>query len=429
MSTQEKYRSGIFKEQIILLIYCALLASLVFSMRAISSISIGLLIIAAVIFKTWNFSWKPAYRFLLIVCLLSFLVHASGMLYSTDFNGSLEGIRTKSAIVLVPLALICCPPPKVIITLLARYYCFLLIAAFLVCFFVAVNNYAQTGSSSVFFYHEFAYSISQHAIYLSFLVIVGIVLLMEKSKHSLPPFSGMIKWMMLPILITFLILLSSKIMIGLGMIYFLFTALRKIPAPETGRKKWIFGSLSVVALLAIALQLKSPVSDRFRELLHTDLSVLQQDRYDPADYFDGLQFRLMQWRFTGEILNSESAWLRGVSPGDAQEKLDSLYAAKHMYKGIPGSEDNGYLGYNTHNQFLETTLRSGLVGLVVLAVLWFGMFRIAAGNRLSFITALILFAWSFTESILESQYGLMYFFIPVFFVVVDGDEGQPSARN
>src|SRR5690606_7765319 len=198
------------------------------------------LIIAAVILKKWNFFWKPAYRLLLIVCLLSFIVHASGILYSTDFNGSLEGIRTKSAIVLVPLALICCPPPKVIIPLLARYYCFLLIAAFLVCFFVAVNNYAQTGSNSVFFYHEFANAISQHAIYLSFLVLVGIVLLMEKSKHSLPPFSGMIKWMMLPILITFLILLSSKIMIGLGMIYFLFTALRKIPAPETGRKKWIF---------------------------------------------------------------------------------------------------------------------------------------------------------------------------------------------
>src|SRR5690606_28726781 len=100
-----------------------------------------------------------------------------------------------------------------------------------------------------------------------------------------------------------------------------------------------------------------------------------------------------------------------------------------MYKGIPGSEDNGYLGYNTHNQFLETTLRSGLAGLVVLAVLWFGMFRIAAGNRHSFINALILFAWSFTESILESQYGLMYFFIPLFFAIVDRDEGQPSARN
>jgi O-antigen ligase len=88
-----------------------------------------------------------------------------------------------------------------------------------------------------------------------------------------------------------------------------------------------------------------------------------------------------------------------------------------MYVGEPARGDQGYLGYNTHNQFLETLLKTGVGGLVVLLFLCFSLIKMAWQKKkkeLSFIIALLL-AWLFTESVLERQYGILIItFFPLF---------------
>jgi O-antigen ligase len=162
----------------------------------------------------------------------------------------------------------------------------------------------------------------------------------------------------------------------------------------------------------------NPVSRRFSEVLKGDLNFINQKKFKPGDYFNGLQFRLLQWRFVSEILNEQKSWLAGVSPGDAQSYLDQKYVSENMYTGTPERRDSGFLGYNTHNQFLEALLQSGIIGVLVFLMIWFALIKMAIkrrNNALSFITVLLL-AYSFTESVLETQFSLVIFlFFPLFF--------------
>jgi O-antigen ligase len=89
-----------------------------------------------------------------------------------------------------------------------------------------------------------------------------------------------------------------------------------------------------------------------------------------------------------------------------------------MYTGIPGSPNHGYLGYNTHNQFLEALLQTGIIGLICFMMICFEMIRMAVKqeNRLLSALVLLLLAYTFNESVFETQYGLVLFtFLPLFF--------------
>jgi O-antigen ligase len=88
-----------------------------------------------------------------------------------------------------------------------------------------------------------------------------------------------------------------------------------------------------------------------------------------------------------------------------------------MYTGNPSRGDHGFIGYNTHNQFLETLLKTGLPGLIALLLVCFTLIRMAIQKKqreTGFIIGLLL-VWLFTEAVLERQYGILVFtFFPLF---------------
>ncbi len=146
------------------------------------------------------------------------------------------------------------------------------------------------------------------------------------------------------------------------------------------------------------------------------MNLIQQQNFDPGIYFNGLQFRLLEGRFVKEILTEQRAWLTGVS-GDAQILLDKKYISADMYIGDGITADRGYLGYNTHNQFLESLLQSGIIGLLAFILVCYTMLRLAIGrkNRELTIISILLIAYCFNESVFETQYGISLFtFFPLF---------------
>ena len=176
------------------------------------------------------------------------------------------------------------------------------------------------------------------------------------------------------------------------------------------------GSLVVFSLFIFSTQ--NRISNRFKEIIQTDFHFIKKESFSPGDYFNGLQFRLLQWQFVPGILNEKKAWLVGVSPGDAQDCLNQKYIFKNMYIGTVGRGDKGFIGYNTHNQFLESLLETGLIGsLLFLLVCWSLVKMILERKKadLSFVTILLL-TYSVSESVFETQYSLFIFlFFPLFF--------------
>ena len=102
-----------------------------------------------------------------------------------------------------------------------------------------------------------------------------------------------------------------------------------------------------------------------------------------------------------------------------------------MYAGDPSRGDHGYLIYNTHNQFLETLLQNGITGLVVLMGICFFVLKMAiqSKNRIAIPVTLLLLTWLFTESVFETQYGIVTFTFFSLFIYTDADRTLlPSSK-
>jgi len=147
------------------------------------------------------------------------------------------------------------------------------------------------------------------------------------------------------------------------------------------------------------------------------ISFIKQGKFNAGDYFNGVEFRLISWRFVYEILNENHRWLVGVSPGDAQDFLDSKYRKLEMYTGSSAEDNKGFLGYHTHNQFLQALLETGLAGLAVFTLICIGLLGLArkSGSRMMTMLAILLFCYCFSDAVLKSQYGIILFvFFPLF---------------
>jgi O-antigen ligase len=340
------------------------------------------------------------------------------LLFTANKPESWLDLQLKTGLVLIPAAILStCPTSKTMRERLSLYFITIIAAASLYCIGFALWNYYLTGNSSFFFYHILVHPIGGHAIYFSVLVFIALIFLVEDIERNNFIMGRFPHFALVAFLSVFLFLLSSKLVIGF---YFLYLLARFAGLIKSRSANLILVISLLVIFIAggtIAFTTNNPVSRRFSDILNGDLRVVNQETFNPGMYFNGVQFRLLQWKFTGEILCENHGWLTGVGPGNAQHLLDQKYISSNMYVGEPSRGDHGFLGYNTHNQFLETLLKTGVFGLIILLFIYFILIRMARQKKkrsTSFIISLLLI-WLFTESVLERQYGIVIFtFFPLF---------------
>jgi O-antigen ligase len=265
---------------------------------------------------------------------------------------------------------------------------------------IAVLGIRQGGPATSFVYHDFAEPLKIGAIYLSWYYSAAIILLVFSGTEFL---QLRIRNFLLLFFILVLLLLASKLFILLTIPVTIWGLLKS-------RVKSSRYNLVYIALAVILLLLSGPFISRMLELKNTDLKVLKQEEFAWDTPLNGLTFRLLQWRFAAEIINQDNVWITGKGINSAQERLDQLYLEKGIYTGNPELGDSGYLGYNFHNQFLETFVSTGLPGLLLLLLIIWDIFS-REHRKLFFpfavyVVSILLF---FTESALERQSGIVFF--------------------
>ena len=412
---QERFHHWMF------LLYLVFLASIIFSFRAVSSIAIAAILFSGLFLnkiESGRLINKKMISLFTIACLLFYLFQFAGFLFTHNPGQQWSNIRLKSALLFIPLAVNCCDfiNSKNRRQLLTGY-CLLLFAASVYCLVAVLANYEMHRNSEVFFYHDLVKPLSQHAIQFSILILIALFFLFENLRQNQIVLSKYIHTLLVVFFTVFLFMLSSKLFIAfyfMYIFYFLFSIFRN---KTTSRGIIIISSAVFLSLTAILFLTKNPISRRFNEITKGDINFISQEKFTPGDYFNGLQFRLLQWRFVSEILTENKAWVTGTSPGDAQQKLDEKYISENMYIGETHRHDRGFLGYNTHNQFLESLLQTGMIGGVLFLFICFSLIKLAwtRKNRLLSIVILMLLLYSFSESVFEAQYSLLIFtFFPLF---------------
>ena len=357
--------------------------------------------------------------------LAYFLVGGAGFLYSRNTQVQANSVAKEAT--LVAVTLVFCVGGSLTeagYRRLLDWFHLLLLAASLYCLARAIQDYRLTGDSSVFFYHLLTRPISQNAVVYSVYIVFGLVFLLAPDGgplmgRSTPRVRKLLRYGLATFYLGMIVLLDSKLTLVIGLLILLNAIFRKFSFRTHLRPLLVIGSMLVLAIGVVGMT-DNPISRRYRELAAGDLSVVRQRDFNPGMYFNALQLRLLEFRFAGEILREHSAWVFGVSPGDSQDLLDEKYVATHMYIGNPAEGPHrkvrGFIGYNFHDQYLETLVRSGAIGLASLVAIFVLLFADVRRlrTREGWFVVLTLAVFFIPEAPLTMQHGVFLFsFFPL----------------
>lgn len=344
-----------------------------------------------------------------IASALYFLLHLVGIFYTEDRFQGWKHMESKVGFLIIP-AMLCSGFINVVERKqLMKTFVVALTASALYCLIVSAFRYSESGNSELLFYHNLVSPVEHHAIYFSVLVFIALAFLtLPENRLSFFPRNRLLLSVWIAFLLVFQVLLSSKLMISITFVFLIYVVTRQIRSTYSKRYGYLLLS-GLVLLFLLVVTIKNPVRDRFKDVLSGNLAMIEQEKFNTNTYFTGFQFRVLAWRITYEILESNHAFLVGVGPADAQNELVKKYLEMDMYPGDPGRGDIGFLGYNCHNQFLQTSLQSGIIGLVVLIFWCYAMIRKTIRVKKGLLSTLIimLFAFFFIESVFERQYGVL----------------------
>jgi O-antigen ligase len=401
-------------------VYAAFFLSIFCGIRVMSStcegVILGFTLLLALIDKG-HFIKSRKLNYFVIGCIIFYFLQLLALLYTNDISVGIVQIEVKITLLFIPVSLYYSHYlNEKFRNQVMPYYVLLMALVMLFCFGEAALKYGVSHDKSVFFYYSLVAPLDHHAIQFSIFAFVGFIYLMERLRKRSFFVNKFFHFFIISYFIFFIILLDSKMVIIFCFISILIYIGLSIKKTGFLRGRLILFSILCISILATLFITNNPVSNRFRDLSN-GVNVIETNQFNPGDYFNGIQFRLLQWKLVKEILGEHSAWIAGVSPGDAQHLLDKKYKSLNMYVGDEVRKSHGYLGYNTHNEFLESTLQNGLIGLFVFLVICAGFIQMMVNNHnIEFwLIGTLILSYCFLESVFQTQYGVLLFtFFPMF---------------
>jgi len=383
-----------------------MLTTLALSAFNLNSYCIVLLLLVTLLKGGLNTAIKNAWQIHFFKSsVLLFIVYAMGVFYSSSYEAGWHDLEKRMGLVVIPFILCSRKLPEAVKwERVMLPFSIILFAISLYCLGNAVVHFIRGNDTEYFFYHKLVSPFSHHAIYFSVLVFITVVFLLE--QRTLPWFlqHTVLYYGLIGYFLVFIILLSSKLIIAAMALYALFKLLRE----KTARLKWYFYVVIVSSLFAFVMFTTNPIKSRFTDIANFDTQKFTSKDLSAA-YFNGVEFRLMQWKLVTEILSEKRRWLIGVSSADAQKALNDKYKEYHFYQGEAYRGDKGYLDYNVHNQFLQCLLQSGIIGLLAFLYLCYSLILLGISRKFAELEVCIglFLAFFFTESVLQTQLGLV----------------------
>ena len=122
----------------------------------------------------------------------------------------------------------------------------------------------------------------------------------------------------------------------------------------------------------------------------------------PKEGFTSTSSRFVVWKEATLLLKDH--WLMGAGTGDIKDVLMEGYEKNNFQYGLKHK-------LNPHNEFLQIWISVGIIGfLIYLLALLFPIWRFFFLPEFCLsLFPIIIFLYSLTESVLENQYGILFF--------------------
>ncbi len=354
-------------------------------------------------FKKTMFDGNRAAILLSIVITL-YLWQILGLLFADSLDSGLERIFKRLSFVFFPLVLFY-PGKKIInnINLLIRLFAICTFIYIIYCFGNALHNSIIFRDGSIVFnphpldyywenfFYSSRFSSHVHPSYLAMYVILSLLISFEALSDISQTIVKRGGWLIL--ILTFLIvlyLLSSRAGILAGLIvcplYFVFKFYKKISG-------WII-ILAVALILFIFFNIA-----KTNTRINYALEMISGDNINISAHRDE-RYNIWSSAF-GVIKNN---FILGVGTGDACSELKKEFLKRGYVEGY-------YDNMNSHNQYIEILLESGIIGLIIFLSFQIYMIYIAISDRNLlyglFIVMMVVF-FSF-ETILNRLAGITFY--------------------
>jgi O-antigen ligase len=371
----------------------------------------GFIVVAFIVWLGGNpfkklFSGSHFTKVLLAVLVFYFL-HALGFVYTNNTQETWFSLEIKISLVIFPLIFYTTrytwPQMKFLIMSFV-------LGNILLCLMCLVRStFLYLGPKTdvdPFFYAGLSWL--QHPSYLSMYLTFCCVVILQKNIFS--------KWLKLVIVIFFtgfVLLLSSKTGIAIHFLFLLLTGVSYFLKKGNYLKLSLFALVSLLVLTLI-VSFVPPVKQRFLNVV----GAFGSGREDKAAT-ESTAVRMLIWKEARAVISEHP--LLGVSPGDAN---DALYE-RYRLNGLTGAYEKKL---NAHNQYLQTGVGLGLVGLASLCSL-FAIPLFMRPRRLLVFFLLIIAVNFLTESMLQTMAGCIFF--GYFYAVLSFDHqaAQRAARK
>ena len=324
-----------------------------------------------------------------------------GMLYSTNLGFGRFDLEVKLSLFIFPLVFSTLDNDTIDSRLVSYvFYAFLAgcFAGSMILFWIALVDYFWMGNPAVFFYTRFSRFV--HPSYLSMYLNLAISFigycLVSKNRHFKTGFRVLLAFLLF--FFSFeVFLLSSKAGIFSLMLVLLLLILYFV---MVHRNVWKGILLLVIAGIGFyaAFRFLPMTTERFKG----SETVLSEKKGSTHDKVESNNERLVLLKASLEVIRKHPVF--GVGTGDVKDELMLEYKREHKLAAYS-------MHLNSHNQYFQTYIATGLAGLLVLVLMLVVPAWLALSRRdILYFSFLAVFAFNIlVESMLEIQAGVIYY--------------------
>ena len=265
----------------------------------------------------------------------------------------------------------------------------------------------QTGAAH-FYYKDLVSFTLIHPAYIGLFIAFAIIIVTLELLHSRNAMNRRTRLLAVVFLLFFLVfefLLTAKIAI-ISLFLFLNIALYiGVQQQYTIRKA--IAMLALMNCIGLGAIVALPYTRERFKLLFT---------YKEANYTNSVDSRTEIWHSAWQLVRDHNGL--GIGSGDSEETLVSYYEKNGFKAGVEAR-------YNTHNQYLQILVETGVGGLLFfLSILGACCWWAIRDRNYLYLAFLLLFMVNiFTESMLKTQSGVVFY---AFFNTILGLSGKPK---
>jgi O-antigen ligase len=348
----------------------------------------------------------------LTLMIVLYVLYLLGLIYSSNFKFASEILETKFSFLIIPFVYAAYTnETNLQLSNYLKSFIFGCISYAILCFAYATYAFYKPvytdlygvlyDLGSNYFYYSYLSSVF-HPSYASMYAVVAlfsIYYLYKKEFLKLNYF-----WIsVIAMFSIYILLLSSKAgWIGLIFIYAVFIV------DLIRNSKYLIATAIVGGLVGLFLFLNvyyAPLyAQRIPKAEVIENAINEKDKNNKAvtTSTDGTGSRIFVWKASFEVIKENL--IIGVGTGDSRDKLMEKYLQKNM-------KTEYEFGLNSHNQFLNTTVSIGIVGLMVLILcFWMPFYQGWKQKELLLIGFVVVVAMNLLfESMFERQSGVIFY--------------------